>query len=107
MFLTHRNINFVGVTSGSVIFCVVNNKRKFKIYITVKCFPYNIPLPLLYKNIDLLGVNILNICNRSLAEGVFPNNLKVAKVIPIIKTDESESLNNYRPLSVLPSFSKI
>ena len=67
----------------------------------------NIPLSLLCKNIDLLGVNILSICNRSLAEGVFPNSLKVAKVIPIFKTGERESLNNYRPISVLPSFSKI
>ena len=60
----------------------------------------NIPLSLLCEIIDFLGVNILNICNRSLAEGVFPSSLKVAKVIPIFKTGEREFLDNYRPISV-------
>ena len=44
----------------------------------------NIPLSLLCKNIDLLGVIIQIICNRRLA-GVFPNSLKVAKATPIFK----------------------
>ena len=66
----------------------------------------NILLSLLCMNTDLLGVNILKICNRSLAERVFPSNLKLAKVLTIFKTGEGESLINYQPISVLPSFSK-
>ena len=64
----------------------------------------NIPLSLLGRNIELLGIVILNICNRSLAEEVFPKSLKVAKVIPIFKIGERESLSDYRPISGVPSF---
>ena len=38
---------------------------------------------------------------------IFPNNLKIAKVIPILKQGSRSSCNNYRPISVLSSLSKI
>ena len=47
------------------------------------------------------------ICNLSLSTGVFPNDLKIAKVVPIYKKDNPENFGNYRPVSVLPCFSKI
>ena len=50
---------------------------------------------------------LTHICNVSLMNGVFPDELKVAKVIPIYKGGESVYLVNYRPVSVLPIFSKI
>ena len=47
------------------------------------------------------------IFNKSLYSGIVPDALKVAKVVPIYKKDSPESFNNYRPVSVLPCFSKI
>ena len=47
------------------------------------------------------------IINLSLMEGVFPSELKVAKVIPVFKGGDSSILSNYRPISVLTFFSKI
>ena len=47
------------------------------------------------------------ICNLSLSSGIVPNDLKIAKVIPIFKSKERNCINNYRPVSVLPVFSKI
>jgi len=38
---------------------------------------------------------------------VFPNNLKIAKVVPIFKLGDSEIPTNYRPISVLTCLSKI
>ena len=38
---------------------------------------------------------------------VFPNNLKIAKVVPLFKSGDSELPTNYRPISVLTYFSKI
>ena len=41
------------------------------------------------------------IINKSLAEGIFPNELKLARVVPIFKTGDPSSISNYRPISVL------
>ena len=48
-----------------------------------------------------------HVMNLSLMTGVFPQELKVARVIPIFKSGESDLFSNYRPVSVLPIFSKI
>ena len=39
--------------------------------------------------------------------GIVPDNLKVAKVIPLFKSGDANSTLNYRPISILPFFSKI
>ena len=50
---------------------------------------------------------LVHIFNLSIAQGVFPDELKVARVVPIYKSQDQKVLNNYRPVSVLPVFSKI
>ena len=50
---------------------------------------------------------LVHISNISILHGVFPNELKIAKVIPLYKGGESKLLVNYRPVSVLPVFSKL
>ena len=50
---------------------------------------------------------IVKLINMSFEEGVFPENLKVSTVTPIYKSGEINCLGNYRPISVLPIFSKI
>ena len=47
------------------------------------------------------------IINLTLEQGIFPNSLKIAKVIPIFKQGSRSSCNNYRPISVLSVLSKI
>ena len=44
--------------------------------------------------------------NNSLSEGTFPECFKTAKIIQIFKSD-SNSIVNYRPISILPFLSKI
>ena len=36
-----------------------------------------------------------------------PDDLKIAKFIPVYKSDDKKIVSNYRPVSVLPAFSKI
>ena len=48
-----------------------------------------------------------HICNNSFENGVFPSKIKIAKVVPIFKAGDKSSFNNYRPISLLPQFSKI
>ena len=47
------------------------------------------------------------VMNLSITCGVFPNELKLARVIPLFKAGDVTSFSNYRPVSVLPLFSKI
>jgi len=47
------------------------------------------------------------IFNQCIANGVFPNSLKVAKVTPIFKKGDTQLLGNYRPIALLPAISKI
>jgi hypothetical protein len=46
------------------------------------------------------------IINLSITTGIVPDNIKVAKVIPIFKKDNPAMFSNYRPISILSSFSK-
>ena len=47
------------------------------------------------------------ILNQSLLTGIFPDSLKIAKVIPVHKKENRELMDNYRPVSLLNAFSKV
>ena len=50
---------------------------------------------------------LTHVCNLSILKGCFPSELKIAKVIPLYKSDSPTVYTNYRPVSVLSCFSKI
>ena len=50
---------------------------------------------------------MLYLLNVSFTHGEFPDKLKVAVITPIYKKGTREDISNYRPVSVLPIFSKI
>ena len=54
----------------------------------------------------LISAPLANIINLSLQKGIFPDKLKIAKVIPIYKADDPSHFTNYRPISLLSNFSK-
>ena len=47
------------------------------------------------------------IFNRCIQEGIFPDALNLAKIIPLYKGDSKFETSNYRPISLLPIISKI
>ena len=55
----------------------------------------------------IIAMPLSHIMNCSLISGIVPSKLKIAKVIPIFKNGHREDMYNYRPISVLPCFSKI
>ena len=54
-----------------------------------------------------MASNLSRIFNVSLRDGIFPHLLKVAKVIPIYKSDSKMLASNYRPISLLPIIGKL
>ena len=47
------------------------------------------------------------VINQVLNNGIFPDKLKIAKVVPIFKSGDCALTNNYRPISLLPVISKV
>ena len=70
-------------------------------------------------DIDGISINLLkfvsheiapplsHIFNLSLTQGVFPDHFKTARIVPIYKAGDRTSCDNYRPIALVKSFSKI
>ncbi|XP_065667644.1 uncharacterized protein LOC136087942 [Hydra vulgaris] len=56
---------------------------------------------------DIIEKPLFKIFNLSLKNGIFPYQLKLAKIIPIYKGGDDSIKSNYRPTSILSCFSKI
>ena len=60
-----------------------------------------ITLNILKLSLSSIKTPLTHILNLSLSEGVFPEELKIANVIPLFKADDPMLFNNYRPVSLL------
>ena len=69
--------------------------------------PYNIPVYLLKLISEYIAIPLCDIINDSFVNGIFPDWMKLAKVIPLYKKNSPEIPSNYRPISLLSVFSKI
>ena len=69
--------------------------------------PNSIPIYILKIANNFFSSILCDIANLCFQMGVFPNLCKIAKVIPIYKKDNPMLCQNYRPISLLPIFSKI
>ena len=55
----------------------------------------------------MIAEPLAHIINLSLRTSVVPGKMKIAKVIPLFKSGSKTSVENYRPISVLPALSKV
>ena len=69
--------------------------------------PDNISTKIMKDSIDEIATPLCHVFNLSFTSGTFPTKMKIAKVIPVFKKGDTDVLNNYRPISILPSFSKL
>ena len=64
--------------------------------------------PVIMKNVKHCKAKPLtHICNLSFKTSIFPQQMKTANVVPIYKSGDEKTFSNYRPVSVLPVFSKL
>ena len=67
----------------------------------------NIPAKVLKSNSDVCSVSLQLIFNNCIENGLFPDSLKLADITSLHKMDEKTRKKNYRPVSVLPTVSKV
>ena len=67
----------------------------------------NISKQIIKHNFHTIAKHLLKIINQSFTLGIVPNELKIAKIIPFYKSGDKNTLGNYRPVAILPLFSKI
>jgi hypothetical protein len=66
-----------------------------------------IPIKLIKFAINPLLKPLVHLINSSFVSGIFPSELKISKIVPVHKKGNNSDPNNYRPVSLLPSISKI
>ena len=71
------------------------------------CGHDNILAKLIKENANLLARQITHIINLSFKNAKVPQQLKIARVIPIYKKNEKCNPDNYRPISLLSTLNKI
>ena len=67
----------------------------------------NIPPKLVKIGASVLCYPLQHLINKSVDSSVFPDALKNAEIIPVFKKGDNLLKENYRPVSILPCFSKI
>ena len=67
----------------------------------------NISMNMIKQSIEFISKPSTHIINLSIVDGIVPDQMKIARVIPVFKCDDYSKFNNYRPISVLPAFSKL
>ena len=102
-YLGDRSLNSFSfmATSPQEIFNII---RKFK---NKKTSPNNIPIFILKKISHIISPLLSDIFNHSIEEGIFPDKLKLGRVIPLHKEGDMSDVSNYRPITTLSIFSKV
>ena len=97
----HDTISIRLVDSREILDIVRNLKNKFS------SGDDEISTSLIKYIITAILEPIVHIFNNSLKFGIFPDRLKIALIVPVFKKGDDSKVENYRPISLLPSFSKI
>ena len=103
-YLSNRNLNslLISPCTTNEVSSVIKSLKLGK-----SSGPNSIPVKLLKILDDSISSDLSVLINESFTIGVFPDKLKIAKVIPIFKKGVKTKTSNYRPISLLSIFSKI
>ncbi|XP_065663014.1 uncharacterized protein LOC136085618 [Hydra vulgaris] len=95
-FMDEPNLKLIELRTA--FYNLKNNKSAGfdKINVNVVKSVYHIIEPLLF-----------HIFNLSFKTGIVPEKLKIARITPVFKSGDDSIISNYRPISILPCFSKL
>ena len=98
---TKETFSFLNITEKDISVIVKNlNTSKATTH-------KNIPIKIFKEHINVYIKEVTNIFNNMIDNAEFPDSLKRADVTPVHKKGDMSLMNNYRPISVLPTLSKI
>ncbi|PNF32223.1 hypothetical protein B7P43_G18229, partial [Cryptotermes secundus] len=99
--LKYNNINLHNTSTSEILKIIKNfawkNSQGFD----------EIPLKLLKISAPFIASPLCYIINKSLSTGIFPDRMKYSIIVPLHKKGVINNVANFRPISLLPSFSKI
>lgn len=89
------------VTARELVSMVIKMKN------SSSCGFDGISMKIVKKCIHIIAEPLSFIINRSFVEGIFPDALKMAIIKPLFKKGSKADFGNYRPISLLATFSKV
>ena len=95
-----KSIYIHPITSEEILFLIGKLKNNYPGH-------YEIPAMVVKAVATLICEPLASILNNCICTGTVPCKLKMAKVTPVSKGGNNLDVNNNRPISVLPVFSKI
>ena len=99
-----------GSYCDSFVYREITTHDIYKIVNSLKNKPCHInlvPVRVLKFISEIISPILCVLVNSSVLSGVFPESLKLARIVPLFKGGDPSSMKNYRPISILSSMSKI
>ena len=100
---TNPNSFFINPTTANEISNLISSLNENKAN-----GPFSIPSKIFKLIKNNVSEPLCEIINLSFSTGIYPDNLKIAKILPVYKNKGSNlECNNYRPISLLSNINKI
>ena len=109
----HSNVNtllYVDSNVNSIIMPEVSEEEITSVILSINNSAPgydDMPASVMKKGVHDYSTPLAYLVNSSIKQGIFPSELKIAKVFPISKACDEQLITNFRPISVLNLFSKI
>ena len=89
------------VTEKELLSTISSCKQKYS------CEANDLSMNIVKSSFKVIMKPFIHICNLSFSSGIFPDKMKKAKIVPLFKSGGDSTFSNYRPVFLLPQFSRV